>query len=195
MKEQVSSMRLVTFLLLFVFVGQSWAQLSKAVVVGRVEDSSGAVIVGAEVQMKRISTNEIFKTQTTETGDYTLVNLPLDSYEIRVSMSGFNTEVRTGIKLAVGSTSRIDFQLGVGEVTQTVEVSSQAPILKTENAETGQAIDNTKISNLPLNTRDVFGALGALTPGVAPTRNNPAGGAVRFTVRGQRTNKRELRQG
>ena len=135
-------------------------QIGNAVVTGRVGDSSGAVIVGAEVQIKRIATNEIFRATTTASGDYNIVSLPIDVYEIRVSMAGFKTEVRFGIKLEVGSTNRFDFNLTVGEVTQTVEVNAEAPILRTENPTFGQVIDNKKIDTLPLNSRNVLGRLG-----------------------------------
>jgi hypothetical protein len=162
-------------------------QIGNAVVTGRVSDTSGAVIVGAEVQIKRVSTNEIFRATTTASGDYNVVSLPIDVYEIRVTMAGFKTEVRTGIKLEVGSTNRFDFELSVGEVTQTVEVSAEAPILRTENSTFGQVIDNKKIDTLPLNTRNVLGTLGGLTPGVAPGRGQGTeGGRLSFNVRGMR---------
>src|SRR5688500_10441991 len=78
-----------------------WGQIGNAVVTGRVSDTSGAVIVGAEVQVKRVATNEVFRATTTASGDYNVVSLPIDTYEIRVTMAGFKTEVRTGIKLEV----------------------------------------------------------------------------------------------
>jgi len=165
-------------------------QIGNAVVVGKVQDTSGAILTGAEVQMKRVSTNEVFKTGTTETGDYTLVSLPVDTYEIRASLPGFKTEVRTGVKLEIGRTYRIDFRLTIGEIAQTVEVNAQAPMLKTETPEFGQVIDNQKIVDLPLNFRDVIQTLGALTPGMAPARKS-LGGVEQsfnsaFNVRGNR---------
>jgi len=164
-----------------------WGQIGNAVVTGRVSDTSGAVLVGAEVQVKRVATNEIFRATTTASGDYNVVSLPIDVYEIRVTMAGFKTEVRTGIKLEVGSTNRFDFELSVGEVTQTVEVSAEAPILRTENSTFGQVIDNAKIVTLPLNSRNVLGTLGGLTPGVAPGRGQGTeGGRLSFNVRGMR---------
>jgi hypothetical protein len=60
--------------------------------------------VGAQVELRRLSTNEVFRTLSTETGDYTVGDLPIDTYDLRVSPSGFNTEVRTGIRLEVGRT-------------------------------------------------------------------------------------------
>lgn len=187
MKTRLRLALVLPVLFLLSFAQESFGQIANAVVVGRIQDTSAAVLVNAEVQMKRLATNEVFKTVTTETGDYTLVSLPIDTYEIRVSMSGFKTEVRTGIKLEVGRTYRIDFQLTVGEITQAVTVSAQAPILKTETPEFGQVIDNEKIVELPLNFRDVINTLGALTPGMAPARFGIGGNAgSHFNVRGNR---------
>jgi len=189
----MSQNRRFTAVLFGIMIGLStlvqagWGQIGNAVVTGRVSDTSGAVLVGAEVQIKRISTNEVFRATTTASGDYNVVSLPIDVYEIRVSMAGFKTEVRTGIKLEVGSTNRFDFELSVGEVTQTVEVSAEAPILRTENPTFGQVIDNAKIMTLPLNSRNVLGTLGGLTPGVAPGRGQGTeGGRLSFNVRGMR---------
>jgi len=170
-------------LALFGLSRSTLAQVANSTVVGKVQDTSGAVILGAEIQIKRISTNQVFKTLTTQTGDYSLVSLPADVYDLRVSMAGFKSESRTGLKLDVGRTYRMDFQLTVGEVTQTVEVNAEVPILKTETPEFSQVIDNTKIVGLPLNARNVT-AIGALVPGVTPVRYSV--GDAGFNVRGQR---------
>ncbi len=178
---------LVTMILMLGGWTEAFGQIGNAVVVGRVSDTSGAVIVGAEVQVKRVATNEIFRATTTATGDYNVVSLPVAIYDIRVTMAGFKTEVRTGIKLEVGSTNRFDFEMSVGEVTETVEVNAEAPILRTENSTFGQVIDNKKIVTLPLNSRNVLGTLGGLTPGVAPARGQGTeGGRLSFNVRGMR---------
>ena len=164
----------------------SFAQVYTASIVGRVQDSSGAIIPGAEVHAKRVSTNEVFSAITTDTGDYRIVNLPIDSYEVRSTMAGFKTEVRSEVKLEVGRTVRIDFNLTVGQLSESVEIKASVPVLQTESPETGQLIDNTKINGLPLNQRDVLGALGGLSPGVAPARGSRLGNGIAFTVRGQR---------
>ena len=178
------------FLLLVVLhsgtVSVNWAQVGNAMLVGRVTDPTAGVVAAAEVQIKRLSTNETWATRTTVSGDYTIANLPVDTYEIRVASSGFRTEVRTRIRLEVGQTARIDFQLSVGSVTESVEVVAEAPILRTEQPEFGQVINNQRIQSLPLNTRDVLGSFASLTPGVAPARSNRLGGGSNFNVRGQR---------
>ncbi len=177
-------------LIALAFTGLSFGLLlgqgDKATVVGTVSDSTGAVIPGAEVYLTRLATNEVVTTLTSDTGDYAMRGLVSGVYELRVSMPGFKTDVRSGLKLDVGQTYRIDVPLSLGEVAETVEVAAIAPILKTETPELAQVIDNQKIIKMPLNERDVFGTLGSLTPGVAPGVRNGLGGRVSFVVKGQR---------
>ncbi len=166
----------------------AWSQINRATVVGRVTDTTGAVVVGAEVQMRRVATNEIFKAETTSSGDFTLINLPTDEFEIRATMQGFKTEVRTGIKLEIGSTNRFDFVLAVGSIAEAVEVTSQAPILKTESPEMGQVVSNKTMTGLALNSRD-FLSLARLIPGVVPSRGSTGDGgrdSSGFSVEGRR---------
>jgi len=180
--------RMFVFLLLVgLSFGVTLAQGDKAVVVGTITDTSGAVIPGAEVFMTRAATNDVFTALSSDTGDYAFRALVSGSYELKVTMPGFKTEVRTGLKLDLGQTYRIDAALSVGEVSEIVQVESTAPILKTETPELGQVIDNKKITALPLNQRDIFGALGSLTPGIQPTRSGlTLGGGVQFNVKGLR---------
>ncbi len=168
------------------YLGTAWGQLGNATAVGRVQDSQKAVIVGARVEVKRLSTNQVFSAITTASGDYSIANLPIDTYEFRASSAGFKTEIRTGITLVVGATVRVDFDLPVGAVSESVQVVSQAPILRTETPEFGQVIDNSQIEGAPLNSRDILGTLGGLAPGLAPSRGNPTGSADNFNVRGAR---------
>ena len=176
--------------------GLALGQGDRANVVGTVTDSTGAVIPGAEVYMTQIATNQVHSSLSSDTGQYAMSALPADVYEMRVTMPGFKTEVRSGLKLDVGQSYRIDIELSVGEVAEVVEVASTAPILKTETAEFGQVIDNKKIISIPLNQRDVFGVLGGLTPGVQPLRN--VGGVtsgVAFNVRGMRRGRQQRHAG
>jgi hypothetical protein len=168
------------------FAAWAGAQGDKATVVGTVTDSSGAVLPGAEVSLTRVSTNEVVTTIATETGDFAIRGLVPDVYQLKVTMTGFKTELRTGQKLEVGRTYRMDTKMTVGAPSEQVEVTSVAPILKTEAPELGQVIDNQKIISIPLNNRDVFGILGSLTPGVQPTRGATDGGGVQFNVKGMR---------
>ena len=115
--------RIFVFLLLIgVSFGITLAQGDKAIVVGTVSDSTGAVIPGAEVFMTRAETNEVFTALTSDTGDFAFRALVSGNYELKVSMPGFKTEVRTGLKLDVGQTYRIDAALSVGEVSEVIDL-------------------------------------------------------------------------
>ena len=186
MASKTTRLFLLAIPLLGLSFGIALGQGDKATVVGTVTDQSGGVIPGVEVSLTRASTNEVFTGLTTETGDFAIRGVIPDVYQMRVSLPGFKTEVRSGLKLGVGGTYRMDTQLSVGEVAQVVEVESTTPILKTEAPELGQVIDNKKIVSIPLNQRDVFGVLGALTPGVQPQRDSFTGSGVQYNVKGMR---------
>src|SRR4051794_36422508 len=85
-----------------------FAQIDRASIVGRIQDSSGAPMMGASVQIPRQSTNQSFTALTTESGDYTVVNLPADVYEVRATMAGFKTSVRSAVRLELGQAMRVD---------------------------------------------------------------------------------------
>ena len=164
----------------------SLAQGDKVTVVGTVTDGTGAVVPGTEVSLLRVATNERLMAVTTDTGDFALTGVVSGVYDFEVSLTGFKSYGRAGQKLDVGQTYRMDAQLEVGEVSETVEVMAATPILKTEGPEFGQVIHNEKVDRLPLNDRDVFGAFGALVPGVQPTREKITGARLSFNVKGQR---------
>ena len=132
--EEVMRLKRVSlFLLLFgLSFSITLAQGDKAIVVGTVSDTTGAMIPGAEVYMTRAETNEVFSAMTSDTGDYAFRALVSGNYELKVSMPGFKTEVRSGLKLDLGQTYRIDMALNVGEVAEVVEVQATTPVLKTE---------------------------------------------------------------
>ncbi len=169
----------------------SLAQGDKVTVVGTVTDSTGAVVPGSDVSLIRVATNERLMAVTSETGDFVFTGVVPAVYDFEVSLTGFKSHKRAGQKLDVGQTYRMDAQLEVGEVSEIVEVMAATPILKTEGPELGQVIHNEKVDGLPLNDRDVFGAFGALVPGVQPTRDQltgrrPGGSTLNFNVKGQR---------
>lgn len=176
------------FLCLMAPFASLFAQIDRGSIVGRVQDTSGASIGGATVQVTRLSTNQVFTTESTESGDYTLVNLYPDFYEIKASNSGFKTNVRSNVKLEIGQSVRVDFSLGVGDVAETVSVTAEAPVLKTESPELGQVIENKTVVSLPVRSRD-FLSFVSMVPGAAPQRGTVGGGGLDqggYNVSGQR---------
>ena len=129
-----------------------WAQ-STAQVSGTVKDQTGAVLPGVDVTATQTDTGLKRSAVTDETGSYILPNLPVGPYRLEAALPGFRTYVQTGIVLQVGSSSVINAILGVGQVSETVEVQANAALVETRNTGVGQVIDNVRVLELPLNGR------------------------------------------
>ena len=136
-----------------------------ATISGSVRDGTGALIPGASVMAKNVETGITRTAMSDEQGRYQLLNLNVGRYEIEVSLSGFQTAVRSGIVLAVGDRTVVNFTLQVGQVAEKVEVTAQAPLVDTTTSSVGGIIETSQIVNLPLNGRS-FDELAQLQPGV-----------------------------
>jgi outer membrane receptor protein involved in Fe transport len=153
-------------------------------ITGVVTDPTGAVVAGAAVTVTNPQTGLTRAATTNTAGNYVFPALQPGTYNVRVEMQGFRTEVRSDVQLQVQQTARLDFQLAVGAVTETVEVAGGAPLLNTENATVGTVIDNQRIVELPLNGRN-FIQLVALSPNV--NANFASGGAATSRQGGDRS--------
>ena len=128
--------RLNQFLLLVLLAG-CWliptlsAQVSTATISGTTKDSSGAMLPGTEVVVRNVDTGISRSVVTDASGRFRIPQLGLGSYEIRASLTGFKTEVRSGIVLTVGREAVLDLTLQVGDVAETVEVTGEAPLVET----------------------------------------------------------------
>jgi hypothetical protein len=134
-------------------------------ITGEVKDPSGAVTPNVSVTVANTATNVGRSTVTNTSGVYSFPDLVPGTYQIKVVAPGFDTVVKTGIELQVQQTARVDFDLRVGQSTQTVEVSGAAALLTTETATVGTVIEEKRITDLPLNGRNFF-SLVALSPNV-----------------------------
>src|SRR5262245_1576735 len=103
-------------------------------ITGVVNDASGAAVARAQVAIKNMETNVVRSVTTNEGGNYNVPALNPGMYEIRVESTGFKTMTRSNVELQVQQTARVDFNLDVGQVTETVEVAASAQLLTTENA-------------------------------------------------------------
>jgi len=136
-------------------------------IVGTVVDSSGGVIAGATVTAKNMDTAVSYKTVTGPEGYYTVPNLPPGQYSVTVQYAGFKTGTSSGNVVNVEQSTRIDFTLSTGELTQTVEVTAQTPLVETTTSDLGSVINNTQVTNLPINGR-IFQQMLTLVPGTTP---------------------------
>ena len=144
------------------------AQDVTASITGAITDSTGAVMAGVSVTASDLDRGTTFTTTTDSAGAYNLVRLPVGNYQVKVASPGFQTEVQPKVELVINQVAKIDFQLKVGNVTETVEVTSAAPILQTETTTLGTVMQSAAITSLPLETRN-YNQLALLMPGAVTT--------------------------
>jgi hypothetical protein len=149
--------------------GQTFGEIT-----GVVTDSSGGLVVGATVTVTNPETGVTRNATTNTAGNYTFPALLPGIYNVKSEMQGFQAEIRNGVELQVQQVARIDFQLKVGSMAETIEVTGGAPLLNTENATVGTVIENKRIVDLPLNGRN-FIQLIALSPNVSANFANNGG--------------------
>jgi hypothetical protein len=142
----------------------AWGQEVTAAVVGTITDPSGAPIKNATVTATDTNRGTAWTARTNDSGGYSLLRLPIGTYSVKVTATGFDTAVHTPFTLEINQTARVDVQMKVGQVSETVEVQAQAPVLQTENAQVGTVIDSATADNLPLATRN-YVQLTLLSPG------------------------------
>src|SRR5580765_3828476 len=143
------------------------AQTFRGTILGTVTDPSGAVIAAAKVTVKNTGTGLERTTETSADGSYSLPELPIGTYTVTVTQSGFQTFIATGVTVDVATERRVDASLKTGEVSTKVEVAGDLlPQVETTSAELGGTLTADTIENLPVNGRD-YTKLVYLNPGVA----------------------------
>ena len=145
---------------LFVFSHAASAQTDRGTITGTVSDATGAVIPGATIEAKNVATGAVYQAGSSETGNYTLAQLPAGTYEVSAALPGFKRFLRTGIAIQVAQVVRIDVTLEVGAATESVTVQAAAPLLKTESGEVGYNINSEQLSSLPVLTLGGITGLG-----------------------------------
>src|ERR1051325_6129724 len=144
------------------------AQEVTAGIYGTVEDSSAAAIVNANVVLHNIETGRDYQTKSDASGNYALTRIPIGSYEAFAQSPGFRKETVTGITLVVNDNRKIDFNLEVGQVTDSVQVTADAVIVDTANGSTSAVVNNQTLTNLPSPSRAVL-PFALLMPGAVST--------------------------
>ncbi|MGH9545758.1 MAG: TonB-dependent receptor domain-containing protein [Terriglobales bacterium] len=146
-------------------------------ITGSVTDPSGAAIAAAQVTLTNLGTAEKQVQPTGSDGLYSFVNLIPGNYRIDVEKPGFKRITQGPVVVQVQQTSKIDVSLPIGQATETVEVTSETPLLQSETSSLGQVIDARKATELPLNGRNIYN-LAAVAPSVIPqgnTQGSPVG--------------------
>ena len=179
----------------------AFAQSDRGTITGTVSDPAGAIVPNTHITARHTENGTTSETVTTGTGNFTLASLPAGPYEVSFEAPGFSKYVQTGIVVQVALTVRLDVQLKVGSTSETISVTSEAPMLRTENAEASVNVTGDRINSLPLNFGGGAGAIGAirsqmafavLSPGVSGSGtgariNGFAGNTFRVMIDGQDT--------
>src|SRR6266567_4880745 len=145
-------------------------QSTYGAITGSVTDPSGAAITDAKVTLTNLGTAETRTQPTSADGLYSFVNLIPGNYKIDVEKPGFKRITRTPIVVEVQQSAKIDVTLPVGQANETVEVTSETPLLQSETSSLGQVVEQRKANELPLNGRNIY-SLAAIAPSVIPQGN------------------------
>ena len=177
----VSRLLFATFMLLLfsVFV---LAQSTTGRILGTVTDPSGAAVAGATVVVTDVQRGTSRTVTTDQSGSYAVPDLQPGTYEIRVEVKGFKTVQRPSVQIEVATDVRADFTLQTGQVTETVTITEEIPLVNTTSATLGGTLSNKEINDLPLNGRNYENLL-QLRPGVV---RYPGGGFSTTSTNGLR---------
>ena len=142
----------------------AFAQEVTGTIAGTVTDQSGAAVAGANVTVKSVERGITYAAASNETGLYRISQLPPGNYELRAEKQGFQASAYSAFTLTLNQTARIDVELKVGQFNQTIKVSGDAPLLKTETTQVDTIIDAATNDALPLATRN-YVEVTLLSPG------------------------------
>ncbi len=142
------SLQLVVLLL--VVASLAFGQTGNGTITGTVTDPAGAVVPGATVTAKNTETGVVFPAESTNTGNYTISQLPIGTYILTVTVQGFKNYTHTNLALAATQVMREDIVLQVGNATESVTVSAEATLLKTETGELTHNVTLQQMDNIPL---------------------------------------------
>jgi Carboxypeptidase regulatory-like domain len=135
-----------------------------ASITGTVEDSAGAALNDATVTARDTERGTSSTTKSTQGGVYNFSDLPIGTYEVKAEAAGFDTAVQPPLTLVLNQRARIDFKMRVGAVSNTVQVSSEAPQLQADTTQVSTLINANTITSIPLATRN-YVELTLLAPG------------------------------
>ncbi len=146
----------------------SHGQQVMAAITGKVTDASGAAVPEAKITATDVDRGTVFTSTTNSGGTYDLPQVPIGTYNVKVEHAGFQAAQESNITLVLNQVARLDFQLKVGDVATSVEVTGAPPLLQTDSTQVSTVMDAHAIASLPLETRN-YNQLALLTPGAVTT--------------------------
>ena len=141
------------------------AQSTGGRILGRVSDPTGAVLANVKVTLTNEATGVSSETITNASGDYGFLQVAVGSYRMEFDLAGFKKNLQRGVNVDLNQVVTLNSTLQIGEARETVEVSSEAPLVDTTSTQLGAVMDAHQVSNLPLNSRDTYQLLQS-QPGV-----------------------------
>jgi hypothetical protein len=181
-------LRRMVVLLLLCLVGSLAAQTFRGGIQGTITDPTGAAIAGAQVTVTHVDTRFSRTVVSDPQGNYTATELPLGAYTVAASFPGFATKQVGGVTVETSSNKRVDLQLSPGSVKETVQVTSDVPMVETTGNTMGGTIEAKQIAEIPVNGRD-FTKLLEMVPGTAsdPVGSTESAGSYGlFAINGNR---------
>ena len=173
LRQRARAKSLVAFLLTTLLAlaapsSTAWAQVLYGSIVGSVTDETGAAMPGATVTIEQTETKLKRDLVTDATGAYHFTAVPTGTYTVTVSMTGFRNLSRPGVTVTLNSVARVDAKLAVGQLTETVSVSAETPLLQTDRAEVRSELNSRELTDLPVpvgrNYQQLFKTLPGFTP-------------------------------
>ena len=142
-----------------------FAQQQLGAVQGTITDQTGGVLPGVTVVVTNLDTNVSRTTVSNEAGVYRVPSIDPGRYEVKATLDGFKAVHQRDVVVSVGATVGLNFQMQAGQLTETIEVSARTPDIQTERAELSAVVEQKKVVDLPLVSRNPL-ALAGLQPGV-----------------------------
>ncbi len=175
--------------LVLLFTGFALAQRDLGTITGTVTDPTGAVVPGAAITITEDATGQSYKIQATGTGDYARPALRPGVYTVAAEAPGFRRMAQKNVLVTAGERTGVPLALAVGNLTESVMVTSEAPLLQSESTSLGASLNSETVNSMPLGGQRVFTFLARLSPGVVPaeagSRDGAGGG---FSANGVRSN-------
>jgi hypothetical protein len=145
-----------------------FAQGTGGRILGRVADPTGAVLAGVKVTLVNEATGVPHETRTNETGDYVFPQVSVGTYRLEFDLTGFKKAVQHGVALDLNQVLTVNIVMQIGATAETLEVTSEAPLVDATTTQLGAVVDDRSVAGLPLNSRDTYQLL-QLQPGVQGT--------------------------
>ena len=170
-------------------IPSAFAQFDTATVLGTIRDKSGGVLAGAKVTLLSEATGYTESQQTNTNGNYEFLNVKIGTYDVTAEQTGFSSASAKDVLVNVNARQRVDLELTVGNLSQSIDVNGQAVLVESETSQRDQVVNTQQIVELPLNGRQ-YSSLILLTTGTRQSAIGTGGLTPRegsFNVNGLRS--------